>query len=89
MARATGALDLNLLQMALIGYQVEKGKIEEKILEVRARLKAPKTPAPEDREGKAPAKRFLSDAARERIAAAQRKRWAEHRKLTAGEKSAD
>jgi hypothetical protein len=33
--------------------------------------------------GEAPVKRILSPAARNRIAAAQRKRWAEHRKLAA------
>lgn len=76
--------DLGTLQMALVGYQLEKQKIETKIAEIQALLKGKKAPAPA--EGAAPvehAKRVLSPAARKRIAAAQKKRWAEHRKKKA------
>jgi hypothetical protein len=72
-----------MLAMALVGYEVEKKKIEERIKEIRARLggkPAAKAGAPEP--GEAPKRRKLSKAARKRIAAAQKKRWAEHRKAT-------
>ena len=75
-----------MLAMALVGYEVEKQKIEEKIREIRARLGGGKTAgraaAPAKAGGSRP-KRTLSVAARRRIAAAQRKRWAEHRKKLA------
>jgi hypothetical protein len=75
--------------MALVGYQIEKQKIEEKIRQIQSQLKgkyvAAATPAGEaPGEGK---KRTLSPAARKRIAAAQRKRWAEHRKKAAAAKT--
>jgi hypothetical protein len=69
--------------MALVGYQLEKQKIEDKISEIQGQLDGRRGP------GAAPAargrggKRVLSAAARRRIAAAQRKRWAEHRKRMA------
>ena len=68
-----------MLSMALIGYEVEKKKIEERIKQIRAHL-AGKTATAEDA---APKKRKLSKAARNRIAAAQRKRWAAQRKAAA------
>jgi cell division septum initiation protein DivIVA len=78
--------DLIMLQMALIGYQHEKQKIDEKIHEIEARLKGKRsTPATVAAEP-AGVKRVLSAAARKRIGAAQKKRWAEHRKrLAAGQ----
>jgi len=71
--------------MALIGYEVEKKKIEERISEIRARLGGARVAekasvAPNNQPAK---RRKLSAAARKRIAAAQRKRWAEHRKAQA------
>jgi hypothetical protein len=77
------AQDHSTLEMALVGYQYQKDKIEEKIRELHAALKGKKVPAAAAGKGKAPAKRILSAAARNRIAAAQRKRWAEHRKRIA------
>ena len=70
------------LQMALVGYELEKERIAGKIREVQAQLGggAAKTEA-------APGKRVLSAAARKRIAAAQKKRWAEHRKKAAAGKA--
>jgi hypothetical protein len=68
--------------MALVGYQIEKQKIDEKIREIEAQLKGKRAAAPSEVAAKKASgvKRVLSPAARRRIAAAQRKRWAEHRK---------
>jgi len=87
MARSGSTEDLSTLQMALVGYQIEKQRIESKIQEIQARLKgkAPVAAAAEKPEG---VKRILSPAARRRIAAAQKKRWAEHRKRAAAAKAA-
>ncbi len=84
MARGKTTEDLITLQMALVGYQIERSKIDEKIQMIQARLKG-KTVAASSEAGKKPAgqKRMLSPAARRRIAAAQKKRWAEHRKRAA------
>jgi len=85
MARGKIVDDTATLQMALVGYQLEKEKIEDKIRALQAQLKGkrPTLPSSGD-EKKAPAtRRNLSPAARRRIAAAQRKRWAEHRKRMA------
>jgi hypothetical protein len=85
MARGRTTEDLSTLQMALIGYQFERQKIEDKIREIQAQLKGKKsasssTPAAAE---KSPGKRVLSPEARKRIAAAQKKRWAEHRRAKA------
>ncbi|MGC9950899.1 MAG: hypothetical protein ABSF64_31420 [Bryobacteraceae bacterium] len=81
--------DQTTLQMALVGYELEKERIAGKIRGIQAQLggsvssgsaKAAKTEA-------APKKRVLSAAARKRIAAAQKKRWAEHRKRVAAGKA--
>ncbi|MBV9505951.1 MAG: hypothetical protein JO323_13195 [Acidobacteriia bacterium] len=79
---------METLEMALIGYQTEKEKIEDKIREIQTQLKGKRltTPAAGVTAGvvkKNPAKRILSPGARRRIAAAQKKRWAEHRKRAA------
>jgi len=81
MARGKSIEDLTTLQMALIGYQIEKQKIEEKIAEIHGQLKGRRIPASSG-SGEKPAgvKRVLSPEARKRIAAAQKKRWAEHRR---------
>jgi len=80
--------DLTTLQMALVGYQYEKQKIEDRIREIEALLKGKHVAAPSSAGEKKPAgtKRVLSPAARKRIAAAQKKRWAEHRKRAAAAK---
>jgi hypothetical protein len=80
MPRGIRTEDTATLQMALVGYEIEKQKIEERIREVRAALggsqaKGATAEAPRKR-------RKMSLAARRRIAAAQKKRWAEHRKKT-------
>jgi hypothetical protein len=81
MARGKTTEDLSTLQMALVGYEVEKQRIEAKIREIQASLKG-KTVASPASVGPKPAgtKRVLSAAARKRISAAQKKRWAAHRK---------
>ena len=84
MARPNLSADQSTLEMALVGYQMEQQRIEGKIREIQAQLKgkAPATAAPGA--AKPPrAKRELSPAARKRIALAQKKRWAEHRKRQA------
>jgi cell division septum initiation protein DivIVA len=83
---------MTTLEMALVGYQLEKQKIEERIREIQARLKgyhsAPASPGAGEKKAAA-TKRVLSPAARKRIAAAQRKRWAEHRKRLAAQAKAE
>ncbi len=77
--------------MALVGLDMEKQKIEQKIAEIQALMKGHKAPA---RKGPAPAaqapkRKPLSVAARRRIAVAQKRRWAEHhRKQKAAKKEA-
>ena len=84
MPRSKSVGDLSTLQMALVGYQIEQKKIEEKIREIHAQLKGrASSPAAASSEKPARTKRVLSPAARRRIAAAQKKRWAEHRKRQA------
>jgi hypothetical protein len=75
--------------MALVGYELEKQKIDEKIREIRAQLGGRAGSGTTTNSGAAKAvdgtghRRTLSASARKRIAAAQRKRWAEHRKKLA------
>jgi len=84
MARGKTTEDLTTLQMALVGYQVEKDKIEGKIREIQGLLKGKKIPAVSTgAEKSVSVKRVLSPEARKRIAAAQKKRWAEHRRVKA------
>lgn len=90
--KATKADDLATLQMALVGYELERQKIEDRIKEIRALLGGRRTPLPSALPAGAaapqPRKRNLSPAARKRIADSQKRRWAEHRKKTAQAKSA-
>lgn len=77
--------DPHLLEAALEGLQLQKQRIEAQIQEVRALLGQRRntgdaTPSVLNGE---PKKRELSEAARRRIAAAQKKRWAEYRKAGA------
>ena len=72
--------------MALVGYELEKQKIEEKIREIRSQLGGRNSGTRAGGDAKASGargRRTLSASARRRIAAAQRKRWAEHRKKQA------
>lgn len=88
MPKGTRNEDTTLLSMALVGFEVEKKKIEEKIAELRARMGGHSVPAAKGATATAApvavsGRRTLSAAARKRIAAAQKKRWAEHRKKLA------
>ena len=84
MARGRTTDDLTTLQMALVGYQIEKQKIEEKIQQINSQLRGKKVSSSSGASEKpAGVKRMLSPEARKRIAAAQKKRWAEHRRMKA------
>ncbi|MCW5980792.1 MAG: hypothetical protein KIT09_22115 [Bryobacteraceae bacterium] len=76
MARTSSLIngDAGLLLAALEGLELQKQRIEEQIAEVKSRLGRAAGPARQT------SRRVLSVAARKRIAAAQKKRWAEFRK---------
>jgi hypothetical protein len=69
-------IDDATLQMALIGYQAELSRIEQRMAEIRGQLGGPVAAQ------EAAPKRVLSIAARARMAAAQKKRWAAFHKGT-------
>lgn len=87
MARGRNVQDPTILKMALVGYQFEKQKIEDRITEIQSQLKGKHTSSVVESE-RPKGKRVLSEGARKRIAAAQKKRWAEHRKRKAQESAA-
>lgn len=66
--------DTSLLEAALLGFEHMKRDVEEKIAEIRGRLGAKGAGGAQAATAKP--KRTLSAAARGRIAAAQKKRWA-------------
>ena len=77
----------SLLNAALEGLELQKARIDEQIREVRAMLgqgvvRRGRRPASSTAEKPARKKRVLSSAARKRIAAAQKARWAKFRKAT-------
>ena len=92
MPRGKAKYDPAMLAMALVGYEIEKKKIDEKIKELRAQIGGGKA-APvrfslgsaDTKDEAVPKRRKLSVAARKRIAIAQKKRWAEHRKAQAAQ----
>lgn len=93
MARATNLLvqDPALLAATLEGLEAQKSRIEEQIQQIRAMLgrrrgRPPASAAVKLSAAAKPVKRQLSPAARKRIAAAQKKRWAEFRKKAAAAK---
>lgn len=75
-------INSTILEAALIGLQHQRDQIETRIVEISRLLgtRAARTISTQPRAAEAPAKRTLSPAARQRIAAAQRKRWAEFKK---------
>lgn len=83
------SIDTSILQMALIGYESERQKIEERIAEIEHELG--RRPGRATVPGGATAGRRLSAAAIAHIAAAQRKRWAafhkEHGTTAPGKKT--
>jgi hypothetical protein len=81
----------SLLTAALEGLELQKQRIDEQIREVRALLgKSParrgRPPGSPSSSGAKRARGRLSSAARKKIAAAQKRRWAEYRKAN-GSKS--
>ena len=89
MAKPAGMLsDAGILEAALEGLLLQRERIESQIREVKALLGRKRSgggsPA-ESAAGPSARKRQLSDSARRRIAAAQKKRWAEYRKQNKSE----
>jgi len=93
MARKTAAPDRDILEAALQGLEAQKQKLDEQIAQVRAmlghRLGRPPKKArgqnggAEKQSAGRGTRRNLSPEARKRIAAAQKKRWADFRKSQA------
>jgi hypothetical protein len=75
----------SLLVAALEGLQLQKQRIEDQIRQVRLLLgKSANKGGPPGSANKKTGPGRLSPAARKRIAAAQKRRWAEYRKSSAG-----
>jgi hypothetical protein len=72
--------DTSLLQAALVGYQSKLAEIEQAMADIRKKLGTRTSPAAAGTPRK---RRDLSAAARKRISAAQKKRWAEYKKQKA------
>lgn len=68
-----------VLEAALEGLELQRGRIEAQIAEIRSRLGKRARAAPQETAANLK-KRNLSPEARKRIATAQKKRWAEYRK---------
>jgi hypothetical protein len=85
MARPKRRKDASMLEMALVGYEIERQKITEKIAEIQGKLGG-RGGAATSGESEPPKRkrRRMSAAARKRIADATRKRWAAFRKAKAG-----
>jgi hypothetical protein len=89
MARGKTNENAAILEYALRHLEMERDEIQAKIDHVRRQLggKAVSSPAPaaSSSSSEPRRKRVLSEAARKRIAAAQKRRWAEHRKAKANQ----
>jgi hypothetical protein len=83
-------LNQELLTAALEGLEVRKKRIEEQITEVRSLMRSSGSRSTESdaQTPEQPRRRVLSAAARKRIAAAQRKRWAATKKAAAEQNTA-
>ena len=73
-------VDTSLLQAALIGYESQRQKIQDKIDEIQRQLNGRANRGAPPMAGTPATRRRMSPSARRRIAAAQKKRWAEYRK---------
>lgn len=90
MARTKSQQDDSIWEAALEGLELQKQRIEEQIEHIRGLLGRSS-----GRRGRPPSKtaapvvkkRVLSPAARKRIAAAQKRRWAEFRKVSHNNKA--
>lgn len=81
MARSKSVQDPSLLEAALDGLELQRQRLDEQIAQVRSLLGRSGRGRPAAKAtGNHSAKRVLSPAARKRIAAAQKRRWAEFRK---------
>ena len=67
--------DLSILRMALVGYEARRAEIAQKIADLQKQLG--RASAVTSALGATRPKRKMSAAGRKRIAAAQKKRWAE------------
>ena len=81
-------IDNSILEMAIIGYESQLEKVSEKIAAIKAQLGhrgpgRPKGSVNAAANHTSTAKRTISKAGRERIAAAQRARWAAQKHQTA------
>ena len=86
MPRVGKSIGNHLLAAALEGLQLQKQRIEDQIKQVRLLLgkSNAKRGRPSHTVNKKTGAGRLSPAARKRIAAAQKRRWAEYRKSSAG-----
>ena len=80
-------VDTSMLEMALVGYRSQLAEFDEKMQQIRKQLGGARA-ASNGGGGHIPTpfrtKRVLSAAARKRIAAAQKKRWAAFRAKASG-----
>jgi hypothetical protein len=85
MARGKANQNAAILEYALRHLEIERDEIQAKIDQIRRQLggKTGSSSAPSTLSSEPRKKRVLSEAARKRIAAAQKRRWAEHRKAKA------
>ena len=86
MPRGKSSQNNAILEYALQHLERERDELQAKIDHIRQQLggRASSPAARNSGAGEpAPARRVLSPAARKRIAAAQKRRWAEHRKAQA------
>ena len=85
------AISPEILQAALEGLELQRGRVEEQIAQLRARLgkrgpgRPPKAAKKAAKKPTKPAKkkRTISAAARKKMAAAAKKRWADYKKKAA------
>jgi len=77
-------VDTSILEMALVGLRAQAQAIDEQMAALRKRLgiRGDRTATRMSTDATQP-KRTMSAAARKRIADAQKKRWAAHRKAKA------
>lgn len=87
MAKTTASPNREILQAALQGLEAQRQKLDEQIAQVRGMLgqrvgRPPKESPAETQAAQSDTRgrRTLSSEARKRIAAAQKKRWANYRK---------
>ena len=86
MPRGKSNQNAEILEYALRHLEKERDEIQARIDHVRKQLGSRSAaPAPAAPSAPPRKKRVLSEAARKRIAAAQKRRWAEHRKQAKAE----